>query len=134
MTITPALAAFGVLLVIGTMAFTVGAMYLGGGSGAVRRQLPRLGLFAAVLVAVLVAIPLLMSTLGDIGWAAVLVGLNVGVFAAWAYQARRGEGPLVAERHGAAFRMPAFRTLVIIWLGALAIGTILLVLAAKAAY
>jgi hypothetical protein len=131
---SPAIAAFDVFLVIWTLSFTVGAMYLGGGSEAIRRQVPRLAVLAVVLVAVVFAIPVLMSTLGDLAWALVVVGLNAALLVAWVYQSRRGEGPLAVERKRAAFRVPAFRTLVIVWVGALASGTILAILAAKAGY
>lgn len=57
---SPDLAVFGVVLVINTMAFTVGAVYLGGGTEAVRRQVPRLALLAAVLVALEFAVPFLV--------------------------------------------------------------------------
>lgn len=129
---SPALVLFGAFIVIGTMAFTVGAIYLGGGSGAVRRQAPRLAVLAAGLVVVVLAMPVLGGILGDQTWIVILLTLNAAVVAAWVYQSRRGEGPLAVERRRAAFRMPAFKTLVIVWVGALAIGTILLIMAAKA--
>jgi hypothetical protein len=131
---SPALVLFGAFIVIGTMAFTVGAIYLGGGSEAVRRQAPRLAMPAAGLVVLVLALPVLIGILGDQTWIVILLMLNAAVVAAWVHQSRRGEGPLVVERQRAAFRMPAFRALVIVWIGALAIGTILFILAAKAGY
>jgi hypothetical protein len=126
------LALFGLFIVIGTMAFTVGAMYLGGGTEAIRRQAPRLTLLAAGLVIVVLAVPVLSSIPGDLAWGVVLVALNAAVVAAWVYQSRRGEGPLVVERQRAAFRVPAFRMLVIVWVGAIATAAILVALAARA--
>lgn len=121
----------GAFVVLGTLAFIVGAMYLGGGRQAVRRQVPILVALAIGLVGMVVAVPILMSTLGDLAWAMVLVGLSAAVLVASVYQSRRQAGPLVAERRRAALRMPAFRTLVIVWVGARAVGTILVILAAK---
>lgn len=134
MTTSPAVVVSGVFLVIGSMAFTIGAMYLGGGSEAIRRQVPQLALFAAALVAVVFAVPFLMGKVGDLGWVVVLIALNAVVVVAWVRQARQGQGPLVAERRRAAFRMPAFRRLALVWGVVLAVGTVLLILATRAGY
>jgi hypothetical protein len=127
--LSPAFVAIELFVVIWTMAFAVGAIYLGGGSDAVRRQLPLLAVLAAVLVAVVIAVPVLNSILGDLAWGVVLVTMNVAVIGAWVYQSRRGEGPLVLERQRAAFRVPGFRALVIVWGAAIAVATILALLA-----
>ncbi len=117
---------------IAIMVLVMGAMDLGGGTAAIRRQVPQLGLLAGALVVTLFAIPLLMSGLGDLSFGLVLVGLNAAVFIAWALQRRRGEGPLVAQHWRQAFRLPAFRTLVAAWVAFLLIGTVLLIIAARA--
>jgi hypothetical protein len=128
---SPAIGAFGVFVVVGTLAFIVGAMYLGGGSEAVRRQSRRLVVLAAGFVAVVFAVPVLMSALGERAWAVVLVAMNAAVIGALVYRSRRAS-PLVVERQRAAIRMPAFRVLVLAWVGAMTIGAILLSLAARA--
>ena len=126
------LAVVGVVVVIATMGLVIAAMYLGGGTAAIRRQVPQLGLLlAAALVAVLFAIPLLMRGLGDLAFSLVLVGLNVAVLMAWALQSRRGEGPLISETWSRAFSIPRFRTLVLAWGAFIVIGTVLLMLAAS---
>jgi hypothetical protein len=89
-------------------------------------------MLAVGLVVIVLAVPVLSSLLGDLAWGAVLIGVNAAVVAAWVYQSRRGEASLVVERQRPAFRMPAFRTIVIVWVGALVIATILLVVAARA--
>lgn len=129
-----ALVLFDVFIVIGTMAFVVVAMYLGGGSDVIRRQVPRLAILAAGCLVVVLAVPVLGGMLGDLAPGGVFLGLTGAVVAVWVYRSRRGEGPLLVERQRAALRMPAFMTLVIVWLGALVVGTILLILAAKAGY
>jgi hypothetical protein len=83
---------------------------------------------------VVLAVPVLGGMLGDLAPGVVFLGVTGAVVAVWVYRSRRGEGPLLVERQRAALRMPAFKTLVIVWLGALAVGTILLILAAKAGY
>ena len=77
------------------------------------------------------ALPILMSALGEQAWAVVLIGLNAAVVGALVYRSRRAD-PLVVERQRAAVRMPAFRVLVLAWVGAMTIGAILLSLAARA--
>lgn len=131
---SPAVAAFGVFIVICTMALVIGAMYLGGGTEAIRRQIPQLVLMGVVLVGLLFAVPFLRSTLGDSASNLALLGLNAGVVVALFLRARRGRGPLAAEQRRAAFRTPGFRRLVVVWVAAVLVGTILLILAAKAGY
>jgi hypothetical protein len=115
------------------MALVIGAMYIGGGTAAIRRQVPQLVLFAAVLAPLPFAVPFLSSALGDL-WDVALLGLNVVVVAALVRQARRRQGSPVAERRRAALRLPAFRRLLVVWIVANVVGMILLILAAKAGY
>ena len=131
---SPAVAAFGVFILICTMALVIGAMYLGGGTEAIRRQIPQLALMGVVFVGLLFAVPFLRSTLGDSAWNLALLGLNAGVVVALFLRARRGQGSLAAEQRRAAFRTPRFRRLLVVWIVAVVVGTILLILAAKAGY
>jgi len=119
-------------VVIGTMVFTVGALYLGSGREAVRGQVPRLAVLAGALVVAVLAVPVLNTILGDSASgsfprtsAAVATALIINPAEA---------GRVDIERGGAALRLPAFRGLLLIWVAAIAIATVLVALAAKAGH
>jgi len=121
-------------VVMETMVFTVGALYLGSGREAVRGQVPRLAVLAGALWSSLSSpFPVLNTILGDSASGVVFPRTSAAVATALIYQSRRGQGAFDIERGGAALRLPAFRGLLLIWVAAIAIATVLVALAAKAA-
>jgi hypothetical protein len=130
---SPAFAAVSVFLVISTLAVTIGAMYIGGGTAAVRRQVPALGLLTALLIAGAFGIPLLVRALGDLAVGVLILALNVALLIARRRQARRGQGPS-ADARRAAWRNPAFRKLMAVWISSLFVATVLLVIATRSGY
>jgi hypothetical protein len=86
---SPVLAAYGVFIVIATMAAAIGAMYIGGGTLAIRRQIPQLALLAVGLIAVLFAVPIMIRTFGDLGSGVINLVLSAAVLLVLLWQARR---------------------------------------------
>lgn len=121
--IQPSLVLLGLVIGAGTWAFLVGAMLIGGGVAAVRRQSRLLGLAAVLFVALAVAVPVLEQLSGgSIG--IVLLGLSVLSIGARLRQRRR-EAPELTERRAAAMRSPRVRWLLAGWLAFLVLITIL---------
>jgi hypothetical protein len=99
------------VLLLGVYGFVIGAMVMGGGVAAVRRQRQQLALLAVGFAAIVLLLPWLDTlTGGAIG----IVGVGVGVLSLIVRAARRRREPAeAAERRAAAMRDPRIRWLVV---------------------
>jgi len=123
--IEPAQALLGLLTAIGIWAFLLGAVLLGGGVAAVRRQRTMLALMAVVLIAIALATPALEQLSGGVIGIA-LLGLSVLLIGAGIVQRRR-EPVEVQTRRAAVMRTPRVRWLIV---GLVAFMVLMTVLAA----
>jgi hypothetical protein len=126
----PVLVAIPIVVLVATIGLVLGAVYLAGGTDAIRRQARLLGILIIGLVVVLLATPALM------GWSGgpaglVLLGLSVAWLIARIVQSLREEGPTAKETWSRAFEVPGVRMFIAGWVGFLVVGTILLVLVAS---
>ena len=121
--IDPAKALLGLLTAIGIWTFLLGAVLLGGGVAAVRRQRTVLALMAVVLLAIALAEPALERLSGGmigsalIGVSVVLIGVGI--------VRRRREPVEVRERREAATRRPRVRWLIAAFVAFMVLLTVL---------
>lgn len=113
-----------VLIAISTLAFAVGAIYIGGGIAAIRRQLPQIGLLALLIVAVALVAPLVARAEGS-AFVLVLVVFNAAALLMWVRQRGPGSQSHATIRRNA-WQMPGFRWLVIAYVAIVVIGTVAL--------
>ena len=88
---------FEIVTAIATLGLVIGAVYLGGGAAAVRRQIPQITLMVLLFGVAVVVLPLILAALGDS--AAVGIGL-IGLTLAMVIRVLRGRArePLPAAR------------------------------------
>jgi hypothetical protein len=120
------------LIAISTLGLAVGAVYLGGGAAAVRRQLPQLTLLAALIVVVAVAAPVL-TQIGGSAFVIALVVLNVVAVLMWVGHRRKAASHTSLTSRRNAWQMPGFRWLVIAYIVVVAVGSITIAIATRPA-
>jgi hypothetical protein len=121
--IEPVQALLGLLIAIGVWAFLLGAVLLGGGVAAVRRQRTVLALMAVVLIAIALATPVLEQLSGGaIGIA--LLGVSVLWIGAGIVQRRR-EPVEVQVRQAEVMRAPRVRWLIVLLVAFLVLMSVL---------
>jgi hypothetical protein len=110
-------------------ALFVGAVIMGGGVAAVRRQRLVIGLLGLAVLAMAIAVPLL-DQLSEGAIAAVLLGVSVVLFAV--RRARWRQQPqAIKERRAAVLRSGTFRWLIGAWVAFVVLVTILGVVLAR---
>jgi hypothetical protein len=123
---TPVVAA-ALVIALATFGLVVGAMYLRGGTAAIRRQLPQIAVLGAILVVGAVGVPIATSALTGGAVLLILLPLSVGVL--WARARRSGEGR--PDRLTPSARPRALRALIIAWLAVIVVSTIWLAVASS---
>lgn len=115
----------GAFVVLTTLGVTVAATYLGGGSEAVRRQLPKLPALAVGLAVVVVAVPLFVANLG-LAFPVGLLALNIGVIL---LLLRQRQTPGYRERQRAVWSNARFWWLMGAYIAVILVGSVVLALA-----
>jgi hypothetical protein len=122
----PADAIFNAVLAVSVMGLVIGAVYVGGGVGAVRREAPLLVLFACGLLVIVFVVPLVERAIG-FTFALALVALS-GILLVARILMRRGESPAAAEHRREVLSRPAVRALFVAWFAFIIIATVLLLI------
>jgi hypothetical protein len=131
--LSPALLAAAVFLWVWTMGFLIVALYLGGGTDAIRRQSGTLALVAVGSVIALAAVAILPAFIGDLAWFLVLIGVNVVVLGWNAVMSRRRPKPPPPDPERMARTQPARRVLVILYMAGLVVMVIAITQASRTA-
>ena len=131
--LSPALLAAAVFLWVWTMGFLIAALYLGGGTDAIRRQSGTLALVAVGSVIALAAVAILPAFIGDLAWFLVLIGVNVVVLGWNAVMSRRRPKPPPPDPERIARTQPARRVLVILYMAGLVVMVIAITQASRTA-
>jgi hypothetical protein len=131
--LSPALLFAAVFLWVWTMGFLIAALYLGGGTEAIRRQSGMLALVAVGSVIALAAVAILPAFIGDLAWFLVLIGVNVVVLGWNAISSRRRPKPPPPDPERIAKTQTARRVLVILYAAGLVVMVVAITQATRIA-